>query len=190
MLDDAIARLRALDATLAGPQVTRALALDLDGRAHLLAGRTDPAVARLRAVLVELIVRPHLPTSSGCPSPAARRRAERAGLCFDEGYLVGRIGLDTHRVTLRWSGGIHHDLPTALGALRALALHPTLADAYTATARLAALVADLSGETRGIPADQAGQFAGLGLLTAVAEWTLVLDGQGPRQCVDRLLATC
>jgi hypothetical protein len=186
---DARHRVRELDAILDGPAVARALAADLGGRDRPLQERTDPAVARLRAELIDVLVQPRQVTGTGRPSPAAQRRAQRCRLSFDEGYLVGRIGLDTHRLSLRWSG--LPDRPTpghAAAVLRALVLSPTLAAAYAATTRLAPLVRDLTEATRGLPADQAAQFAGLGLLTSVAEWTVLVGGHDHR--VELLRAGC
>ena len=188
MLEDAIDRLNGLDEKLDGPRVARALAEDLPGRDHrtgLLADRTDGLVNDLRDDLIDLIVQPRRLTRAGRPSAAAERRARHGRLSFDEGYLVGRIGLDTHRVPLRWSSVRH---TVRLGTLRSLVLHPRLAATYASADRLVALVHDLTEETRGVPADQAAQFAGLGLLTAVAEWTVIVND--PRSPSPLLLATC
>ena len=178
MLDDAIDRLQGLDDSVDGAAVMRAAG-------SVRPEPADPLVAALRDELVELVIQPRRPTRAGHPSPAAERRARRAAACFDEGYLIGRVGLDTHRLALRWSGGrLGHDLDT----LRRLVLHPHLTAAYARTTRLAPVVADLLDQARGLPGDQATQFAGLGLLTAVAEWTVVVGTPAHRS--ELLLAVC
>jgi hypothetical protein len=215
VLDDALDRLQNLDTTVDGPAVARALALDLGGRDRPLHGRTDPLVAAVRAGLVDLVVQPRQLTRRGRPSAAAQRRARRCRLSFDEGYLVGRIGLDTHRLPLLWSGlsvadaavlvtpasdggdgepeqRAHGGGPIGAGpidaglagarlaGLRSLVLNPALAAAYAGSRHLAPLLRDLTEETRGIPSDQAAQFAAFGLLTTVAEWTLLVGGHAHR----------
>ena len=192
MLEQAMDRLLGLDETIDGPALLGAYVAALSaGPAHrlaagadLLAGHTDPAVGILRDELVDVIVGPRLLTAAGSPSPAAQRRAPRAARCFDEGYLVGRIALDTHRVALRWSSARSTVRPEAL---RSLVLHPRLARTYAGSRRLAPFVRDLTDQTRGLPADQAAQFAGLGLLTAVTEWTVVVGDPARR---DVVLAAC
>jgi hypothetical protein len=194
-LTDARERVHELDRNLDGQAVARALATDLGGRHRPLRERTDPAVARLRHELIDVLVQPRQLTGTGRPSPAAQRRARRCHLTFDEGYLVGRIGLDTHRLALRWSGlpdepdgPVPAPAAAGLAALRSLVLCPALASAFAATRRLAPLVRDLTDDTRGIPADQAAQFAGFGLLTSVAEWTVLVGGHDHR--VELLQAGC
>jgi hypothetical protein len=185
VLNDAKARVASLDSTIDGAAIARALAIDLGGDPRALRDRTDRLIVALRSELVDLVVQPRLLTSSGRPSPAAERRSRRCRLSFDEGYLVGRVGLDTHRVALRWSDtAAATAVPHPMATLRSLALHPALAAAYAATERLEPLVTDLAVETRGLPADQAAQFAGLGLLTAVAEWTLLV---GTHRDVEHVL---
>ena len=185
-----------LDRTLDGPAMARALAHELAGIPRGARRTHRPAVGVLRAPLVDLLVQPHQPTRAGRTvagrPPPGRQRAAR---CFDEGYLVGRIGLDTHRHPLRWSGRTpprwRRAAMPASPSLRSLVLSPALATAYGRTRSLAPYVRDLTADTRGIPADQAAQFAALGLLTAVAEWIA-----GPRRRLApgpphrALLATC
>jgi hypothetical protein len=188
VLDDAIDRLRCLDDTLDTTAVMGALATGAAGTGdHRQPGdaRRDPLVGALRDELVDVIIQPRRLTRAGKPSPAAERRAERAALCFGEGYQVGRIGLDTDLLPLRWSDPGHD---VGLGTLRSLVLHPRLTDAYAGSCRLAPFLADLSEQTRGLPADQAAQFAGLGLLSAVAEWTAIVGR--PAQRSELLLAVC
>jgi hypothetical protein len=182
VLEDAIDRLHGLDRDLDGRAVTCALAYDLGGDPGRLAARTDPAVSALAVELVDLVVRPRDLTRAGRPSAAAGRRATRCRASFAEGYLVGRIGLDTHRLPLHWSAPADLTIEVTGGrtALRTLALHPALAAAYGRTRALAPLLADLADETRGVPADLAAQFSGFGLLAAVAEWTVVVGGAGSR----------
>jgi hypothetical protein len=188
VLEDAIDRLRGLNDRLEGSAITRALVAELPGRdddSGLLEGRTDTLITDLRDDLVDLIVQPHQLTRAGRTSVAAERRARHGRLSFNEGYLIGRVGLDTHRVALRWSSTRH---TVRLGVLRSLVLHPRLTAAYSATTRLAPLVRDLTDQTRGLPADQAAQFAGFGVLSAIAEWTVVVGSPGPR--AEPVLAAC
>jgi hypothetical protein len=204
VIHDAIERLREIDAALDPPTLARRFALDLAGDpARVLDDRADPVVAAVRKDLVALVLRPHLPTVSGRPSAAADRRAARCHLSFDEGYLLGRLALNTHDLALAWSGQerrpgtpggqpiVLTDDParsTSFGdleararqrALRALVLSATVGHAFARTERVAPMLDDLTADTRGVPADQARQFAGFGFLTAVCEWTLVLDLRGP-----------
>jgi hypothetical protein len=201
VIHDAIERLREVDASLDPATLARRFAVDLAGDpAPLLEDRADPVVATVRKDLVALVLRPHLPTLTGRPSAAADRRAARCHLSFDEGYLLGRLALNTHDLALAWSGhdrrrtapaGTPADDParsTSFGdleararqrALRALVLSAALGEAFSRTARLAPLLDDLTADTRGVPADQARQFAGFGFLTAVCEWALILDLRGP-----------
>jgi hypothetical protein len=188
VLEDAIDRLRGLDDRLDGRSGTGALATALagpDNRSDPLEDRTDALVSDLRDDLIDLIIQPRQLTRAGRPSAAAERRAQQVARCFDEGYLVGRVGLDTHGVVLRCSTARH---TVRLGALRSLVLHPRLTAAYAGTHHLAAVLRDRTDQIRGVPADQAGQFAGLGLLTAVAEWTVIVNG--PRPSAELQLAAC
>jgi hypothetical protein len=205
VIHDAIERLREVDATLDPAALARRFAVDLAGDpTRVLEHRADPVVTAVRTDLVALVLRPHLPTVSGRPSAAADRRAARCHLSFDEGYLLGRLALNTHDLALAWSGHAARRSPTPSGpplvladdparstsfgdleararlrALRALVLSAALGHAFTRTERVAPMLDDLTADTRGVPADQARQFAGFGFLTAVCEWAMVLDLRGP-----------
>jgi hypothetical protein len=230
VLDDLLGRLDALDAKFDEITVTPALdALLTHGHGALRHQRTDPLIGLLGAQLVDLVAAPMLGAPGRAAHPSSHRRRDRrrdeCESCFDEGYALGRILLDTDRLALLHSplstlDGADLRAPTrssaraareAIGAddearaagyarlraLRRLVLREDTSDAFLRTTKLALFVRVRAGqrpragdgdviETAPIEPALAAQLIGLGTMTALCEWSMVLGDDTPSAEVLRL----
>jgi len=129
VLDELQGRVDALDAHLDAVAVATTLDdLLAHGHGALRRERTDPLIGLVGAQLVELVAGPVLGTAGRDAHPSGHRRRDgrrhECEACFDEGYALGRILLDTHDLTL-----VHSPLSTLDGAeLRAASHGPDAGD--------------------------------------------------------------
>jgi hypothetical protein len=225
VLDDLQGRLDALDAKFDETAVAPALDRLLHhGHGALRSQRTDPLIGLVGAQLVELVAGPMLgaPGRDAHPSGHRRRdgRRDECEACFDEGYALGRILLDTEHLAL-----LHSPLSTLEGAdlratsrstaraareaiaaddearaagfarlraLRRLVLREDTSDAFLRTRHLAPFVRARAARHPAqdgpvaIEPELTAQLIGLGTMTALCEWSMVLGDDTPSAEVLRL----
>jgi hypothetical protein len=221
---DLQARIDALDARFDEAAVAPTLDdLLRHGHGTFRRERTDALIGLMGAQLLELVADPALGAtgrSTGRDAhPSGRRRRDgrrhECEACFDEGYVLGRILLDTHELalvhtplapvdhaevrattaTLRSVGAIDEVRAAGFARLRALTrlvISEDTSRAFVATQRLAPFVrrraeARSSAEaSSAIDAALAAQLIGLGSMTALCEWSLLLGDDTPSAEILRL----